>query len=157
MLAHKLAEPEKGTGIAMVCTFGDLTDITWWRELALDTRAVIGRDGRFSFDAPGRLTTDEAAPPTPASLARPPPAPEQGMVELLRESGDLLGEPKRSPIPSSSTRRATGRWRSSPPASGTSATAVATRTCGPPCSSAGRRSSWHPEYMRYRYETGLEG
>ena len=45
--AHRLAEPDKGTGLAMVCTFGDLTDVTWWRELRLPTRPVIGRDGRF--------------------------------------------------------------------------------------------------------------
>ena len=31
--AHPLADPEKGTGIAMICTFGDLTDVIWWREL----------------------------------------------------------------------------------------------------------------------------
>ena len=32
---HQLADPEKGTGIAMICTFGDTTDVTWWRELDL--------------------------------------------------------------------------------------------------------------------------
>ena len=40
--------PDKGTGIAMVCTFGDTTDVTWWRELDLPTRAIIGRDGRVA-------------------------------------------------------------------------------------------------------------
>ena len=52
VLAHRLADPDKGTGLAMVCTFGDLTDVTWWRELALPTRAVIGRDGRLLPDPP---------------------------------------------------------------------------------------------------------
>ena len=33
VLAHPLADPEKGSGIAMICTFGDITDVTWWREL----------------------------------------------------------------------------------------------------------------------------
>ena len=28
VLAHRLADPEKGTGIAMICTFGDTTDVT---------------------------------------------------------------------------------------------------------------------------------
>ena len=46
VLAHQLADPDKGTGIAMICTFGDTTDVTWWRELDLPTRAIIGRDGR---------------------------------------------------------------------------------------------------------------
>ena len=44
---HALANPEKGTGIAMICTFGDLTDVIWWRELSLPVRAVILSDGRF--------------------------------------------------------------------------------------------------------------
>ena len=39
VVAHQLAEPDKGTGIAMICTFGDTTDVTWWRELDLPTRA----------------------------------------------------------------------------------------------------------------------
>ena len=50
--AHPLADPDKGTGIAMVCTFGDLTDVTWWRDLQLDTRVVIGRDGRLLPEPP---------------------------------------------------------------------------------------------------------
>ena len=41
ILSHELADPEKGTGIAMVCTFGDTTDVTWWRELALDRKSVV--------------------------------------------------------------------------------------------------------------------
>ncbi|MEI7972336.1 MAG: class I tRNA ligase family protein, partial [Actinomycetota bacterium] len=45
VVAHELAQIDKGTGIAMICTFGDLTDVIWWRELNLPTRAVIGRDG----------------------------------------------------------------------------------------------------------------
>ena len=54
MLAHHLAEPDKGSGIAMICTFGDLTDVTWWRELDLPTRPVIGWDGRLLPEPPGR-------------------------------------------------------------------------------------------------------
>src|SRR5258708_3709073 len=43
--AHTLADPAKGSGIAMICTFGDITDVTWWRELGLPVRAVIQPDG----------------------------------------------------------------------------------------------------------------
>ena len=50
--AHPLAKPDKGSGIAMICTFRDLTDVTWWRELDLPTRALIGRDGRFASETP---------------------------------------------------------------------------------------------------------
>ena len=56
VLAHHLADPDKGTGIAMICTFGDVTDVTWWRELDLPSRALIGLDGRLSADAPEWIT-----------------------------------------------------------------------------------------------------
>jgi len=55
--AHPLAKADKGSGIAMVCTFGDLTDVTWWRELQLPTRAIVGRDGRIIGDTPEWITT----------------------------------------------------------------------------------------------------
>ena len=32
----------------MICTFGDTTDVTWWRELQLPTRTIVGRDGRIA-------------------------------------------------------------------------------------------------------------
>ncbi|MDO9498251.1 MAG: class I tRNA ligase family protein, partial [Nocardioides sp.] len=38
VVAHPAAEMDKGAGIAMCCTFGDLTDVTWWRELDLPVR-----------------------------------------------------------------------------------------------------------------------
>ena len=41
--AHHLADPAKGTGIAMVCTFGDANDVTWWRELDLPGPAGDGQ------------------------------------------------------------------------------------------------------------------
>src|SRR6202044_4288721 len=89
VLAHPLAEPDKGSGIAMVCTFGDLTDVTWWRELNLPTRAVIGRNGRLLPTPPGGVSAapyDELAGKTVFSA-------RARTVELLRERGELAGGP----------------------------------------------------------------
>ncbi len=87
--AHPLADPEKGTGLVMVCTFGDLTDVTWWRDLALETRVVIGRDGRLLPDAPSGVDSEPYAElaglPVKRARAR--------VVELLRAAGALVGEP----------------------------------------------------------------
>ena len=47
IVAHELADPEKGSGIAMICTFGDVTDVVWWRELDLPTRSIVTRSGRI--------------------------------------------------------------------------------------------------------------
>src|SRR6202034_2766719 len=52
VLAHPLADPEKGSGIAMICTFGDVTDVTWWRELQLPTRSIVTRSGRIAMAPP---------------------------------------------------------------------------------------------------------
>ncbi|MCU1588029.1 MAG: tRNA synthetase valyl/leucyl anticodon-binding protein, partial [Frankiales bacterium] len=90
VLAHHLADPAKGSGIAMICTFGDTTDVTWWRELGLPVRSIIGRDGRILPAPP-----DGVAPVPYAELAgKNVKQAQKRIVELLAESGDLVGEPK---------------------------------------------------------------
>ena len=93
VLAHELADPEKGSGVAMICTFGDTTDVTWWRELDLPSRAVIQRNGRFQEETPDWLTGDGAAVYEELAGLYPNQA-RRKMVELLEASGDLDGEPK---------------------------------------------------------------
>ena len=85
------ADPEKGTGILMVCTFGDQTDVEWWRDEGLALRQIVGKSGRLEpvqFGADGFESTD----PTSANAAY---AELQGKnlkqaraacVELLRDS-----------------------------------------------------------------------
>ncbi len=91
VLPHPLAEPDKGAGIAMCCTFGDLTDVTWWRELNLPVRTVVGRDGRLHRETPEWLTgADEAYQQLAGKTAF---SAREAMVGLLRDSGDLDGEP----------------------------------------------------------------
>ena len=72
VLAHRLADPEKGTGIAMICTFGDVTDVTWWRELDLPNRALIGFDGCFSADTPAWIGSAAGAERYAAIAGRAP-------------------------------------------------------------------------------------
>ncbi|MGL5824070.1 MAG: valine--tRNA ligase, partial [Nocardioides sp.] len=93
VLAHAAAEPDKGAGIAMCCTFGDPTDVTWWRELQLPVRTVIGRDGRFARETPDWLSTPAAAAAYAALQGKTVFSGREAMVQLLRSSGDLIGEP----------------------------------------------------------------
>jgi valyl-tRNA synthetase len=90
VFAHPLASADKGTGIAMVCTFGDLTDVTWWRDLKLGTRVVLGRDGRFLPDPPDGVAAELYQGLAGQSVA----AARKETIRLLRESGDLIGEPR---------------------------------------------------------------
>jgi valyl-tRNA synthetase len=95
VLAHSAAQMDKGAGIAMCCTFGDLTDVQWWKELDLPMRAIVRRDGRIlagegEFDwvtsARGRQLLQEIGGKTTYSA-------REIIVKALRESGDLDGEP----------------------------------------------------------------
>jgi valyl-tRNA synthetase len=93
VMAHAAAEPDKGAGIAMCCTFGDLTDVTWWRELRLPVRTVIGRDGRLHRETPEWLSAEPAASAYAQLAGKTTFSAREAMVGLLRESGDLEGEP----------------------------------------------------------------
>jgi valyl-tRNA synthetase len=94
VVAHRLADPEKGTGIVMVCTFGDTTDVTWWRELRLATRPVIGWDGRFLAEPPQGVTSERARAAYGQLAGATPATARERIVAMLRESGELLGEPR---------------------------------------------------------------
>jgi valyl-tRNA synthetase len=93
VLAHRLADPEKGSGIAMICTFGDLTDVVWWRELQLPTRSVIGRDGRLLRETPAWLAHGQAATAYGELAGKTAFSAREAMTGLLRASGELDGEP----------------------------------------------------------------
>ncbi|QBR93931.1 valine--tRNA ligase [Nocardioides euryhalodurans] len=93
VLAHPLAEPDKGAGIAMCCTFGDLTDVTWWRELDLPVRTLLGRDGRMSRETPEWLSGEQAAAAYEDLKGKTAFSAREAVVARLRESGDLEGEP----------------------------------------------------------------
>jgi valyl-tRNA synthetase len=89
--AHPLADPEKGSGIAMVCTFGDLTDVLWWRELDLPVRSVVGRDGRIVSTPPAGVPDNEAWQELAGRTVKQA---QRRIVELLAESGALVGDPR---------------------------------------------------------------
>jgi valyl-tRNA synthetase len=97
ILAHELADPEKGTGIAMICTFGDTTDVVWWRELELPVRAIVQRDGRLrpvSWGEPGWPSQNvEAAQGSYDELAGKTAKQAQArIVELLIEAEAIDGD-----------------------------------------------------------------
>ncbi|AXJ09406.1 valine--tRNA ligase [Arthrobacter sp. PM3] len=93
--AHPLAKADKGSGIAMVCTFGDLTDVTWWRELQLPTRAIVGRDGRIIGDTPDWITTEAGRGAFAAIAGKTVFSAKEAVVELLAAADLLDGEPKK--------------------------------------------------------------
>ncbi|MFM7060521.1 MAG: valine--tRNA ligase [Actinomycetes bacterium] len=156
VLAHPLADPEKGSGIAMICTFGDMTDVIWWRELQLPARAVIGWDGRLVADPP--VAFSAAGDAAWAELAgRTVKQAQARIVELLRESGELLGDPKPIEHPVKFFEKGdrpleivtTRQWYFRNGGRDPELRAALLER--------GRELAWHPEYMRARYESWVEG
>ncbi|XVU24746.1 valine--tRNA ligase [Actinoplanes sp. CA-054009] len=151
--AHPMAAIDKGTGIAMVCTFGDITDVTWWRDLQLETRVVLGRDGRFLADRPAGVP--EAAYQEFAGLTVN--AARREIVRLLTETGDLIGEPR--PI----THPVKFYERGDSPLEIVTSRQWFIRNGGREPElrerliARGRELQWFPEHMRHRYEHWVNG
>ena len=94
VFAHPLAQIDKGTGIAMCCTFGDLTDVIWWRELQLSMRAIISRDGRIVSDAPSGLTDPAGLAHYASLVGKSAKQAQTAIAEMLTSSGEMIGEPR---------------------------------------------------------------
>ncbi len=158
VLSHPLVEREKGTGLVMVCTFGDVTDVTWWRELGLPVRAVLAPDGRLGevpWGSPGWESADvERARASYGELVgRTVNQARRRIVELLSEAGELIGEPQPvshavkfyekgdRPVEIITSRQ----WF------------IRTIEHRELLNEAGRELRWHPPYMRARYEDWVSG
>jgi valyl-tRNA synthetase len=153
VVAHRLAEPDKGSGIAMICTFGDLNDVTWWRELQLPTRAIVGWDGRILAEPPA----DVPAEPYAELAGKTVFSAQQRIVEMLRESGDLHGDPQ--PI----THPVKFFEKGERPLEIVTTRQWYIRNGGRDAElrkaliARGREIQWVPEHMRHRYENWVEG
>ncbi len=156
--AHALADPEKGSGIAMICTFGDTTDVIWWRELKLAVRAIVqanGTLGPVSWGQSGWESADaaraQAAYDQLAGLSAKKA--QVKIVELLKESGDLQGEPK--PI----THNVKFYEKGDRPLEIITSRQWFIKTIDHRDAfiARGQEISWHPEYMRARFENWVQG
>jgi valyl-tRNA synthetase len=86
--AHPAAQIDKGTGLVMMCSVGDLTDIQFFREMKLIPRIAIGQDGKMNEKAGvlEGLKVKEA---------------RQKIIELIKEKGLLVKQEQithRTPI-----------------------------------------------------------
>ena len=164
VLAHPAAERDKGAGIAMCCTFGDTTDIDWWRDLGLPLRAVLRRDGRLQAEAPEWITDREGRRVYGEMAGRTAFTARAVLVKALAASGEMRGEPVATvrqtnfyergdkPLEIVTSRqwyiRNGGRaWTN--PASG--------KDLNEELIGRGRELEFHPDFMRVRYENWVKG
>jgi valyl-tRNA synthetase len=158
VMSHSAVEPEKGTGLVMVCTFGDLTDVLWWRELGLPVRSVLGPDGRLleiAWGSPGWESEDEPAARTRYGelQGRTVNQARRRSAELLAQAGALVGEPVpvrhavkffekgERPVEIITSRQ----WF------------IRTLEHREALLARGRELRWHPPYMRARFEDWVNG
>jgi valyl-tRNA synthetase len=157
VVAHSAAEPDKGAGIAMCCTFGDLTDVQWWRELQLPTRTVIGRDGRLLRDTPEWIAEGPGEEAYQQLAGKTVFSAREQIVQLLRDSGDLDGEP------TPTQRMANFFEKGEKPLEIVSTRQWYIRNGGrdpglrQQLLERGAEITWVPDYMRHRYDNWVGG
>ena len=157
VVAHTLADPEKGSGIAMICTFGDLTDVTWWREFNLPTRPIIGWDGRVVNECPAWIESKSAIALWQELANKTAHSAKEIIAELLKKSGDLIGEIRPITHPVKFFEKGdkpleivtTRQWYIK---NGGRDSQLRTDLL-----KRGTELNWHPDYMRVRYENWVEG
>ena len=153
VLAHQLADPAKGSGIAMICTFGDTTDVTWWRELGLPVRSIIGRDGRILPTPPEGV----AEAPYQELVGKNVKQAQRRIVELLAEAGALVGEPR--PI----THPVKFYEKGDRPLEVVTSRQWYLRNGGRDAAVRdelllrGKELTWHPSHMQARYDNWVSG
>ena len=163
----ELVDREKGTGILMVCTFGDATDVHWWREQKL--RAAPDhrprrppRAGRVRDARPSRAATPAAANQAYARLAgKKVKEARKAIVELLRDPAAGRDRRRRAAArrgaAADRARRQVlregrpARSSSSPRASGSCAARNKQELL-----EAGDQIAWHPDFMRLRFRNWTE-
>ena len=152
------AEMDKGTGIMMVCTFGDAADVAWWKQSGLPIKQIIGKDGCIirqeygegnfvSLDVPTAKKYYDEIAGLPVKKAR------AKLVEFLRETGDLLAEPK------ALTHPVKFYEKGSRPLEFVSSRQwfIDILNFKKQLVEQGRKIKWYPAHMQTRYETWVEG
>ena len=157
VLAHPLAQIDKGTGIAMCCTFGDLTDVTWWRELQLPMRAIISRDGRLVADAPTAITDAKGQENYALLAGKSAKQAQTAIATMLADSGEMVGEPR------AITHPVKFYEKGDRPLEIVTSRQWYIRNGGRDAAlrdallERGANLTWHPDHMRHRYSNWVEG
>jgi valyl-tRNA synthetase len=157
VVAHELAQPDKGSGIAMICTFGDTTDVTWWRELDLPVRNILERNGRLRAEPPAAITSGQGRAAYAELAGKTVKQAQARIVELLREAGELDGEPR--PI----THPVKFFEKGDRPLEVVTSRQWYIRNGGRDDAlrdmllRRGKDLDWHPGWMHQRYESWVEG
>ncbi|MFQ5892219.1 MAG: valine--tRNA ligase, partial [Candidatus Methanofastidiosia archaeon] len=138
IIQDRRVDREFGTGIVMICTFGDLTDIEWWREYKLPLRIVITMDGRLNHLA-------REFEGLPLSEAR-----KKILHELKKGNLVKSEEPLRQSVNTHERCHTPIEYYI------TKQFFVKVLDIKDKLIEIGRKMKWYPDYMRCRYELWIE-
>ena len=159
IMPDEQANPEKGTGIVMVCTFGDQTDVEWWRTYKLPLRQVIGLDGRLIPVTFGEGTFESVD----AASANAVYSQIQGLsvkqaqaklVELADTAGGIIDRPKQELSHAVKFFEKGDRPLELIPTRQWFAKIIDKKEA---LVAQGKKIQWHPSHMGIRYEHWVEG
>lgn len=153
IIADERVSMEKGTGFVQCCTFGDLTDMEWWKQYQLPLRVIVGQDGLLrDMETIGNANWPSRDP----AKAKAAAAELNGMhvrkaktkmVELLTDAGLIRDQQNVVQMIPSAERSGspleiivTAQWM------------VKLLDQKELLLQKGREMEWHPDYMRLRYE-----
>lgn len=152
------AEKDKGTGIMMVCTFGDAADVAWWKASGLPLKQIIGLDGcllnvTFGQEPFVSKNAEKANRFYSQLVGLSAKQAREKIVSLLRQEGCLKCEPRpikhmvkfyekgNRPLEFVSSRQ----WF------------VKLQDKKDLLIEAGRKIKWKPQHMQTRYEEWVKG
>ncbi len=137
VIADRRVDPEKGTGIVMCCTFGDATDVEWYKAYNLELRNIIDENGRMLHGQMKGMKVKEA---------------RSFIIEELRQKGILIGETEIEHAVNVHERCKTEiefivkkQWY------------IRYLDMKEELLKIGAELEWKPEYMRHRYENWVSG
>ncbi len=175
IMSDTKANPEKGTGVVMVCTFGDQTDVEWWQAYKLPLRQVLGRDGHLMdvhFVAADQWRPDSE--PAEGGHARTIPSvdpdaanavyaelkgsyvkkAQKRTLELAEAAGDVLDRPAEAIVHAVKFFEKGDRPLEFVPTRQWYTRIMDKKEA---LLAQGRKIQWHPEFMARRYEHWVEG
>ncbi|MBI3926309.1 MAG: valine--tRNA ligase [Armatimonadetes bacterium] len=164
ILPAEHADPEKGTGILMVCTFGDSMDVEFWKQAGLGLKQVIGLDGRFlpvefgkaPFEAADVARAKEAYDQL---VGLPVKKVRQEMVALLGRELDSEGESALVSQPRPIEHPVKFYEKGDRPLEFVTTRQWFVRILEhkEALQEQGRKIQWHPSHMRHRYGHWVQG
>ena len=138
VMTDESVDSEFGTGIQMVCTFGDNADIEKWKRYKLDLRDIVNKDGTLNqrADQYQGMKLEEA---------------REAMIKDLMKTGRIKKQ--------ESLQQTVGScWRCSTPVEYIIAKQwfIKTLKYKKELIKRGREIKWHPDFMRKRFENWTE-